>query len=623
MLEYTEDLNKEKNKRDIGFMREKSIKQKENMSIVIVGHVDHGKSTIIGRLLADTGSLPEGKLEQVKESCRRNSKPFEYAFLLDALKEEQKQGITIDSARCFFKTRKRNYIIIDAPGHIEFLKNMITGAARAEAALLVIDAKEGVQENSKRHGYMLYMLGIKQVTVLINKMDLVDYNEKIYMDIVNKYKGFLKQINLNSEYFLPVSGTVGDNIAFKSKKLDWYKGPTVLSILDQFNISELSIEKPFRMPVQGVYKFTNGGDNRRIIAGTIDTGSISVGDEIVFYPSGKKSVVNSIEAFNQDKKLKASSQEATGFTLKEQIYVKRGELAARYNEKAPNVTTRIKVNLFWLSKIPMVKNKEYILKIGTIKVVAIIEEINNVIDASNLKYEKKDRIERHEVGECILKLNNAIAFDLVNEIIETSRFVLVDNYEISGGGIIIESLEDKQSWVREKVLLRNYKWELSEITNEKRAERYNQKSTLVLITGSKDIGKKRLAKALEFELFNEGKIVYFLGIGNILYGVDADIKGKNDNKLREEHLRRLAEVSNILLDAGVILIVTAIELTQDDLELIKASISFDKVETIWLGEKITSDILFDLHIKEFNSEIETVNKIKNLLQEKGIIFKPW
>lgn len=616
-----------KNIKDIKTINQKTKsiinEKKENMNIVIVGHVDHGKSTIIGRLLADTNSLPQGKLEQVKESCRRNSKPFEYAFLLDALKEEQKQGITIDSARCFFKTKKRNYIIIDAPGHIEFLKNMITGASRAEAALLVIDAKEGVRENSKRHLYMLSMLGIKQIAVLINKMDLVNYNEQTFYDIVKECMSFLKNVNLNSELFIPVSGMEGDNIAVKSKKISWYKGPTTLSILDQFNSAKSSINKPFRMPVQGVYKFTNNNDDRRIIAGTIDSGLISAGDEIVFYPSGKKSIVNSLESFNSEPKNSAGYGEAVGFTLKEQIYVKRGEIASLHKEKKPNITTRIKVNIFWLSKNPMLKNKEYILKIGTSKVNVIIEDIINIMDASNLKYQKKDKIERHEIGECILKLSNSIAFDLAGEIIETSRFVIVDNYEISGGGIILESLEDKQSWVREKVLLRNYKWELSEITNEERSEKYNQKSTLIFITGTKDVGKKRLAKALENQLFKDGKIVYFLGIGNVLYGVDADIKGKNDNKLREEHIRRMAEVCNILLDAGVILIVTAIELTQDDLELVKASINLEKIETIWLGNKVTSNIAFDLHIPELHSEIEAVNNIKRLLQNKGIIFKPW
>src|SRR6056297_1145800 len=179
--------------------------EKEDMNLVFVGHVDHGKSTIIGRMLADTGSLPEGKLEQVKENCKRNSKPFEYAFLLDALKDEQSQGITIDSARVFFETDKRRYLILDAPGHIEFLKNMITGASRAEAACLVIDANEGIQENSKRHGYLLSMLGIKQIVVLVNKMDLVDYDKEIYKSIVNDYTDFLEEIDIEPKCFIPVS----------------------------------------------------------------------------------------------------------------------------------------------------------------------------------------------------------------------------------------------------------------------------------------------------------------------------------------------------------------------------------------------------------------------------------
>jgi len=202
--------------------------QRDEIKLVIAGHVDHGKSTIIGRLLADTNSLPEGKLEAVKKNCRRNSKPFEYAFLLDAFKDEQAQGITIDTARCFFNTKKRNYLIIDAPGHIEFLKNMITGASWAEAALIVIDALEGVQENSRRHGYMLSFLGIRQIYVLVNKMDLVDYDQNVYDKITKEYKEFLAKLDITPLGFIPVSGMMGDNIASHSKRMPWYNGPTVM-----------------------------------------------------------------------------------------------------------------------------------------------------------------------------------------------------------------------------------------------------------------------------------------------------------------------------------------------------------------------------------------------------------
>jgi bifunctional enzyme CysN/CysC len=606
----------------------------EDMNIVIVGHVDHGKSTIIGRLLADTHSLPAGKLEQVQERCRRNSKPFEYAFLLDALKDEQAQGITIDAARCFFKTVKRNYIIIDAPGHIEFLKNMVTGASRAEAALLVIDATEGVQENSRRHSYMLSMLGIRQIAVLVNKMDLVNYRPQVFQSIQEEYRHFLKQIGMTPFAFIPVSGLQGDNIAGKSTQMPWYQGCNVLEILDGFQCTALPEDKPFRMPVQGVYKFTNGNDTRRIVAGSIVSGSIRVGNEVVFYPSGKKSVISSIEAFNQVQPTEATVGYATGFTLQEQIYITRGEVATLAGQPEPKVTTRIKVNLFWLGKEAAIKDKPYLLKLGAAKVEMRIETIIRVINASNLQANTKELVERHEVAECILKLERTIAFDQAAENIHTSRFVIVDHYEIAGGGIILESLIDGQGRMRDHLFLRNNKWETSLITAEERAERYNQRTTLIVITGQRDVGKKPIAKALERLLFDLGKMVYFLGIGNILYGVDADIKsqyaelaatgtqsvtGAHENR---EHLRRLAEVANLMLDSGMMLIVTAIELSMPDLEIIKATVNSQNIVAVWVGPKIASSIDYDLYLPDFASEEQAAAKIKNHLQEKGIIFKP-
>src|SRR5476651_2769038 len=210
------------------------INQREQMNVVIVGHVDHGKSTLVGRLLADTGSLPEGKLEAIKAQCKRNAKPFEYAFLLDALKDEQAQGITIDTARSFFKSARRDYIIIDAPGHIEFLKNMISGAARAEAALLLIDAHEGIKENSRRHGYMMRFLGIKNIAVCVNKMDLVNWDQKVFEKIKADYTKFLTEIDLKPQFFIPIAALHGDNIVCASPNMPWYKGETILGVLDSF-----------------------------------------------------------------------------------------------------------------------------------------------------------------------------------------------------------------------------------------------------------------------------------------------------------------------------------------------------------------------------------------------------
>jgi len=593
---------------------------KKTLNIVTVGHVDHGKSTVLGRLLADTDALPEGKLEQVKAMCEKSSKPFEYAFLIDALKDEQAQGITIDSARVFFRTANRNYLFIDAPGHIEFLRNMVTGASRAEAALLVIDAKEGVQENSKRHAYLLSMLGVRQMAVLVNKMDLVSYEEERFRSIVAVYREFLLEIGIEPVCFIPVSGMKGDNIAGISDATRWYKGKTVLEVIESFRSETEALDKPFRMPVQDVYKFTKFGDDRRIIAGTVVSGKIRVGDEVLFYPSGKKSRVKSIEAFNKDPREEAAAGQATGVTLSEQLYLTRGDIAIKDETPRPHVTSRVKVSLFWLSPKPMVVDREYIFKLGTSKAVARLEEIKKVIDPSSLDVDSyKENIERNSVAECVLKFNSPIAFDLVENFIGTSRFVIVDDYDISGGGIILEALEDEQSWIRDKVLLRDYKWEKSMIPHDRRTEKYDHESAVIFITGEKDAGKKAIAKRLEEDLFGEGRLVYFLGIGNLLYGVDADIKGIND--VRREHLRRLAEVAHIMLDSGMILIVTAIEITQEDKALMQTAIGADKIETVWVGKDVTTDIEFDLKIDRPRDITEVIDNIKKMLIEKSIIRK--
>jgi bifunctional enzyme CysN/CysC len=269
----------------------------------------------------------------------------------------------------------------------------------------------------------------------------------------------------------------------------------------------------------------------------------------------------------------------------------------------------------------MVKRKEYLLKLGTARVTARVEEVLRVLDASTLDAAtQRVAIQRHEVAECVIKLDRAIACDLAADIAATSRFVIVDNFEIRGGGIVREALPDRQASVRDRVLLRNYKWEPSFIQPEHRAEKYNQKAALILVTGNNETERKGVAKALEGKLFEDGKVVYFLGIGNVLYGVDADIERKQANRL--EHMRRLAEVANIMLDAGIILVVAAAELTQDDLEVIKTAVQPELIETVWAGDTITTDLACDLHLPR-GIVAESVDRLKAHMQDKGIIFRPW
>lgn len=592
----------------------------QRMNLVVVGHVDHGKSTVVGRLLADTNSLPEGKIEQVQAKCDAAGKRFEYAFLLDALMDEQAQGITIDTARIFFQTALRHYIILDAPGHIEFLRNMITGASHAEAALLVIDAEEGVQENSRRHGYMLSMLGVKHVIVLINKMDLVGYSEDAYNALVAEYSEFLAKIGTTADRFIPICGLHGDNIASAAPEMPWYKGPTVLEALDNIEpISELQ-HSTSRMFVQDVYKFTKYGDMRRIIAGTVDSGTIRVGDEVVFHPSGKRTRIASIESFNTEELREVSAGEAAGFTMTEQLYVSRGELMTRVEDRAPAVTTRAQVSLFWLGREPLNCDEEFFVKIGTARVPATIESISKIVDAGDLTQSSTPTsIERNNVAECVLKFTKPLAFDSVDLLSATSRFVIVKNYRIWGGGIIRQGLDDSRNELRRQVKVRDEKWVKSLISPVERAERFAQRPICLLITGDASTPRRELGRSLEAQLFREGRAVYFLGIGSMLRGLDRDIQGSGD--VGQEHVRRVGELGNIMLDAGMLFIVSAANLTASDIALVEELVGADRVRVAVMSDDAT--VAADL-VLGANEPIESgIEKIKSLLAREGVIFRPW
>lgn len=594
---------------------------RERLSVVIGGHVDHGKSTVVGRLLADSGALPDGKLDQVRELCRRTGRPFEYAFLLDALKDERAQGITIDTARVFFSTARRDYLLLDAPGHVEFVRNLVTGAARADAAVLVIDAQEGVRDNSRRHGHLMGLLGIRQLAVVINKMDLVDYAQAAFDRLATEYRAFLASLGLTPRFVIPAAAREGANLTTLSPSMAWYRGPTVLEALESFTPTRAPSEGPFRMPVQDVYKFTGQGDDRRIIAGTIESGTLSPGDEVVFFPSGKHARVKSLEAFARPPLSSTYAGQAAGFTLEEQIYVTRGELATRADQARPAVSPRLRVGLFWLGRQALVPGRDYLLKLGTARVPMRVESIQQSLDAATLQSRAPaESVERHEMAECILSLGRPIATDTAALMATTARFVIVDDFEIAGGGLVHEALADPQTPVREKVLLRNYKWETSFIPVDLRTERYGQRPTLLLITGPRDVDRKHLAKALEARLFEEGQVVYYIGMANVVYGVDADLGRAAEN--RTEHLRRLAEVANLLLDAGVILVVSAAELDREDLELIRTAAPPERVVTVWVtdgrtGGRAVEAPPVDLRLDAGESVEQGVQRLRALLTERG------
>ena len=587
------------------------------MPIVVVGHVDHGKSTVVGRILADSGSLPDGKLAQVRELCARTSKPFEYAFLLDALKDERDQGITIDAARVFFTSARRAYVIIDAPGHVEFLKNMVTGASRAEAALLVIDAREGVQENSRRHATMLTMLGVRQMAVLVNKMDLVGWSQMVFDRICGEMRDFMARLHIQAAAFLPVSGREGANLVSRSGDMPWYEGPTVLDVLDGFVASPAPAAAAFRMAVQDVYRFTRFADDRRIVAGTVESGTLRVGDDVVFYPSGKRSRVRSLEGFHRPALAAAAAGEAAGFTLDPQIYTTRGEVAARAGEPPPHVTTRLRVNLFWLGHAPLVPHHDYVLRVGAARVPMRVERVEQVLDAATLATADRAEVARHEVADCVLTLGRPVAVDVHAEHAATGRFVIIDDYEIRGGGIVREALPDSDAAARQRVLVRNLKWEHSLIAPERREARFAQRPTLLFVTGERDHDRKGLAKALEEQLFAAGRNVYFLGMGNVLYGVDADLDRTGVH--RQEHFRRLGEIANLMLDAGVLLLVSVAELGQDELDIVQISVPAERILTVWVGQPTPAGVACDLSWPDTTRASGAVDAVVALLRARDVI----
>jgi bifunctional enzyme CysN/CysC len=515
------------------------------LRVVFVGHVDHGKSTLIGRILNDTDSLPEGKIEMVKKASAEEGMEFEFAFVLDALLEEQSQNITIDTTEIRFNTKQRKYIIIDAPGHKEFLKNMITGASRADAAVLVIAANEGVQEQSRRHAYLLSLLGIRQLIVVVNKMDLAEFSEERFSEIEKQYQKFLGELGLEARVFVPESAKSGENVASRGKKMKWHHGPTVLEALDLLESQKDDVDLPLRFCVQDVYRF----DERRIIAGRIETGKLRVGDELVFSPANKTSKVHSIEEWDGNGGQEAIAGDSVGITLTEQIFVERGYVASHQTE-TPIEANRVHADVFWIVREPMRIGHVYDLRLATQEVKCEIASIDSVMDSSTLESstDKRDQLERNEVGRLTIQTRSPLVIDNHDRIPNLGRFVIVDDGAICGGGTIFGGVYTDRTVAKSK----NIFWVEGKITAQARAARTGHRGAVVWFTGLSGAGKSTIAQALERELFGRGMHTYVLDGDNIRHGLNSNLGFSPEDRF--ENIRRVSEVAKLMADSGVIAI---------------------------------------------------------------------
>ena len=538
---------------------------RSSLKIVVIGHVDHGKSTVVGRLIHETGSLPEGKLAAIQQMSARRGMPFEWAFLMDALQAERDQGITIDTAQIRFRTASRDYLLIDAPGHKEFLKNMVTGAASADAAILVVDAHDGIQEQTRRHAYLLHILGIRKLVALVNKMDLVGYQQTRFTTVRRDLLAYLGNLGLVTEDIavIPVSARQGDGIAAPSAEMPWYDGPTAVGALDTLPQPAPVLDLPLRLPIQDIYKF----DERRIIAGRIEAGRLQVGDTLLFSPSNKTARVAAIESWSAPPPNAASAGQSIGITLDEQIFVERGQVASHLNAP-PALSNVFRARLFWLGHHSLHVGSRYRLKFLTSDVEAHVEKIERVIDTTDLSERSSETVERNAVGEIVLRTHGLVALDEFNASPRTGRFVLVEDHTIIGGGIIsMEGYSDQR--VQRTVKSKNLTRVENRVLLADRWHFNGHRSGIIWLTGLSGAGKSTLAVELERILFAKGYQVTVLDGDNVRYGLNADLGFSPQDRV--ENIRRVGEVAALIARTGVIVVTAFISPYLADRERVRTA----------------------------------------------------
>jgi len=520
--------------------------------IVIVGHVDHGKSTLVGRLLFETGSLPEGKLEMLKAVSARRGMPFEWSFLLDALQTERDQGITIDTTQIRFRTRSRDVVLIDAPGHAEFLRNMITGASQADGAVLIIDALEGVRDQTRRHGYLLHLLGVKQVAVVVNKMDRVDFSAQRFNAISAEISAHLTGLGLTPAAIIPISARDGDGVAARTANIGWYDGPTVVEALDALEPARPLEQLALRLPVQAIYKF----DDRRIVAGRIESGNLGAGDEIVIMPAGKIAKIKSVESWPVTPATgRQSAGSSVGITLDRELFIERGDVIGHIGH-GPRDTRRLRARIFWLHDKPLATGASILVRLGTREARATVVKIEKAVDPGELSSVEAAAIARNHVGEIDISLSQPLAADAYTDNPRTGRLVIEVNGRIAGGGLVLSVDAGQRAMPADIVPVE------SALRPDERSARYRHNGAVVWLTGLPASGKSTLARALERRLFGKGGSPILLDGDTLRAGLNNDLGFSAAD--RAENIRRLAEVATHLARNGHIAIVAAVSPSLED-----------------------------------------------------------
>lgn len=528
--------------------------QKELLRFLTCGSVDDGKSTLIGRLFYDAKLIYEDTLKSLEEDSVTHGTTggsFDPALFTDGLKAEREQGITIDVAYRYFSTAKRKFIIADCPGHEQYTRNMATGASTCDLAVILIDARHGVVEQTKRHSFIVSLLGIKHVMVAVNKMDLVDYSEEVFEQICKDYKSFYERLDFPDLHFIPISALLGDNIVDRSENMPWYRGTTLMNFLDTVNFGSDRNLQDFRFPVQYV--------NRphldfRGFCGTIASGIARKGDEVVTLPSRKSSRIESIVTFDGELEEAFAPQSVT-LTLEDEIDVSRGDMIVRPGN-VPRLEQKFDATVVWMHEDQMVPGQTYIFKHATKSVTGTISTLRYQIDVNTLHRQDAPTLKLNEIGRCSISLNEPICYDGYRRNRATGAFIIVDrikNITVAAGMILDRTTSDQRRdhW-DDEARAGDMHAEHSAVTSDEREARFGQKPITILLTGLAGAGKTTIAYALERRLFDMGRAATVLDGQNMRLGISRDLGFTADE--RSENLRRSAEVARLINDAGLICI---------------------------------------------------------------------
>jgi bifunctional enzyme CysN/CysC len=520
--------------------------KKSLLRFLTCGSVDDGKSTLIGRLLYDTKLIFEDQLATLEADSRKHGttgEDIDFALLVDGLEAEREQGITIDVAYRFFATSRRKFIVADTPGHEQYTRNMATGASTADLAVVLVDARQGILQQTRRHAFIASLLGIRNVVLAVNKIDLVGFDEAVFQRITADFRAFADGLGFRSLVAVPMSARFGDNVTRRSRSMDWYGGPTLLEHLETVPLEDMAAGAPFRFPVQYVNR---PNLDFRGFAGTIASGTIGAGDAVVVAKSGKQSTVKRI--VTQDGDLdRAVAGQAVTIVLEDEVDASRGNMLVPPDAR-PHVADQFAANLVWFDDSALLPGRSYLLRTETDQVTASVTELKYRIDVNSFHHEAAKSLDMNEIGVCNLSTQAPIAFDAYAENKSTGAFVLIDRLtnRTVGAGMILHALRRSS----------NVHWQALDVDKAERARLKHQKPAVLWFTGLSGSGKSTIANLLEKKLYLAGRHTYILDGDNVRHGLNRDLGFTEEDRV--ENIRRVAEVARLMADAGLLVLVSFI-----------------------------------------------------------------